>query len=221
VGITDLAMVLFLVLAFALAVSIYLAPAIIAIRANHPNKTAIVVLNILGGWTFIVWVVALVWALTQTEHNPAVDAVNHRQPTTINVVQQSQMHTTNSSGQTQPHYANGQQLNSNVAGVPKIIGISGLFAGQYYDLRQGAVTIGRDPSVSQLAYPSTSGSISRRHCQVYFEENSRRFIVTDTSTNGTYIYPQQRLIQGQPVYLEPGTRFFLSDPSEQYELSIM
>jgi hypothetical protein len=40
-------------------------PAIIAISSDHPNKTAIVVLNILAGWTFIVWVIALVWALTK------------------------------------------------------------------------------------------------------------------------------------------------------------
>ena len=31
---------------------------------NHRNVTAIILLNIFLGWTFIGWVVALVWAAT-------------------------------------------------------------------------------------------------------------------------------------------------------------
>ena len=32
---------------------------------NHRNVTAIILLNILLGWTFIGWVVALVWAASK------------------------------------------------------------------------------------------------------------------------------------------------------------
>ncbi len=46
---------------------IYLIPTIICVTTNHQNKAAIIALNILGGWTFIEWVVALVWALTKSE----------------------------------------------------------------------------------------------------------------------------------------------------------
>jgi predicted component of type VI protein secretion system len=82
------------------------------------------------------------------------------------------------------------------------------------------MAIGRGPQRSQLAYPSPNGKISRKHCIVGYEESSRRFILEDSSTNGTYIYPRARLTNGQPVYLEAGLRFYLGDPDEQYELRI-
>lgn len=46
------------------AVSLYMLPAIIAGARNHKNASAIAVLNIFTGWTFIGWVIALVWAFT-------------------------------------------------------------------------------------------------------------------------------------------------------------
>jgi len=104
--------------------------------------------------------------------------------------------------------------------VPKLVGVSGVVAGRVVDLTHGKVVIGRDPHGSQLAYPSSNSRISRKHCIVRYEESSRRFILEDSSTNGTYIYPQARLTSGQPVYVEAGSRFYLGDPSEQYELRI-
>jgi hypothetical protein len=49
---------------------IYLLPAAVAQVRRHHQTTAIVGLNLLLGWTFIGWAVALVWALTATP--PAV-----------------------------------------------------------------------------------------------------------------------------------------------------
>jgi len=42
----------------------YFAPALIAKLRRHYNTTAIFVLNLFLGWTFIGWVIALVWAFT-------------------------------------------------------------------------------------------------------------------------------------------------------------
>ena len=42
---------------------IYFIPSMVAFFRNHPNKIAILVLNIFLGWSLIGWVVALVWAL--------------------------------------------------------------------------------------------------------------------------------------------------------------
>ena len=47
-----------------IVLALYLIPSIIAITRNKRNQIAILVLNILLGWTFIGWVVAIVWALT-------------------------------------------------------------------------------------------------------------------------------------------------------------
>lgn len=49
---------------------LYLVPSIIAWRRGHAQKTAIIWTNILLGWTFLGWVAAFIWSLT----NPQVIA---------------------------------------------------------------------------------------------------------------------------------------------------
>lgn len=43
----------------------YFLPAIVAIARSHHNALAIFILNLLLGWTFLGWVVALAWAGTR------------------------------------------------------------------------------------------------------------------------------------------------------------
>jgi len=45
--------------------ALYFIPTFIAFNAGKNNKEAILLLNLFLGWTFIGWVVALVWATTQ------------------------------------------------------------------------------------------------------------------------------------------------------------
>jgi hypothetical protein len=53
---------IFIVLA-AISLAIYFLPTYIAVKRHHKNILAILVLNLLLGWTFLGWVVSLVWAL--------------------------------------------------------------------------------------------------------------------------------------------------------------
>ena len=46
-------------------VLIYFIPATVARSRHKRNATAITVLNVFLGWTFVGWVVALVWACTE------------------------------------------------------------------------------------------------------------------------------------------------------------
>jgi hypothetical protein len=43
---------------------IYFIPSIVANNRNHRQYTAIFLLNLLLGWTFVGWVAALVWSVT-------------------------------------------------------------------------------------------------------------------------------------------------------------
>lgn len=43
---------------------LYLLPSFVASSRRHRNANAIIVLNLLLGWTFLGWVAALVWAAT-------------------------------------------------------------------------------------------------------------------------------------------------------------
>jgi hypothetical protein len=46
---------------------LYPVPAFIAFMRGHPNRFAILALDLLVGWTFLGWVAALVWALTEVQ----------------------------------------------------------------------------------------------------------------------------------------------------------
>lgn len=47
--------------------AVYFLPTIAAKVNNHPRIGAIAVLNLVAGWTFIGWVVAIVWAFILPE----------------------------------------------------------------------------------------------------------------------------------------------------------
>jgi hypothetical protein len=57
--------------------AVYFLPSIIAGMRNHPSIVAIVLLNTLAGWTFIGWLVSLIWSVINqpTASVPPVDSV--------------------------------------------------------------------------------------------------------------------------------------------------
>jgi hypothetical protein len=63
--------------------AIYFVPAIVAAMRRHPNRAGIEIFNLFLGWTFVGWVLALVWAVTgpQTVARSASSSTNaYRQP---------------------------------------------------------------------------------------------------------------------------------------------
>lgn len=48
----------------ALGVFFYFLPGIVASQRRHKNRGAIFALTLFLGWTFLGWVIALIWALT-------------------------------------------------------------------------------------------------------------------------------------------------------------
>jgi len=59
---------------------LYFIPSIVAFSKNRHNKSAVLVLNIFLGWSFIGWIVALVWAVSN--RNPQQIIVNNSQVST-------------------------------------------------------------------------------------------------------------------------------------------
>lgn len=53
-------------------ICVYLLPTVIAFRRAHASRVAILAFNLLLGWLFVPWVIALVWALS----NPTVVVVH-------------------------------------------------------------------------------------------------------------------------------------------------
>lgn len=57
---------------------LYFLPAFLA--RNKPNFMSILILNILAGWTFIGWIIALVWAISSDSQRPVAPLVQPAQP---------------------------------------------------------------------------------------------------------------------------------------------
>jgi hypothetical protein len=51
------------IIAFIVGLVIYFIPTIIAIMRHHRNLLAIILINIFLGWTFVGWIVSLIWAI--------------------------------------------------------------------------------------------------------------------------------------------------------------
>lgn len=52
-----------LVIAFVLALGVYVLPALIAWSIGSPYRVAITVLDVLLGWTVLGWIAALIWVV--------------------------------------------------------------------------------------------------------------------------------------------------------------
>lgn len=59
--------IMFVAVFFVFSIAFYFLPGIIASIRGHRQQAAIWLIDILLGWTFIGWVVALVWACTTPE----------------------------------------------------------------------------------------------------------------------------------------------------------
>ncbi|MFH1662731.1 MAG: superinfection immunity protein [Chloroflexota bacterium] len=53
------------IIVFIISLAFYFLPTIIALIRGHRNALAIFLLNFFLGWTFIGWVVSLVWSVTK------------------------------------------------------------------------------------------------------------------------------------------------------------
>jgi hypothetical protein len=53
------------VVGFAFALALLFLPTLVARSRNHPNTLPIFLVNLFFGWTFVGWMVALIWACTR------------------------------------------------------------------------------------------------------------------------------------------------------------
>lgn len=74
------AVLIFLILSF-LGLGVYLAPLVVGILRQVPDLAALAVVNVLLGWTFVGWVLALALALrSTTPAGPTVQIVQNVPP---------------------------------------------------------------------------------------------------------------------------------------------
>lgn len=82
--------------------------------------------------------------------------------------------------------------------IPTIEIASGEYSGSTFNLTSGEeIVIGRDPSLANVVVSPENTAISKVHCRIRFDEKSGQYIITDHSTNGTFVNGE-KLINGRP-----------------------
>lgn len=102
-----------------------------------------------------------------------------------------------------------------VRNVGAIIFEAGVYEGSSLAITE-PVIIGRDAQVSQIVVEKPE--ISRKHCVVEFNRGAQNYIVTDSSSNGTFVEDGERLKKNIPTIVESGTRIRLGDGEEVFRL---
>lgn len=100
-----------------------------------------------------------------------------------------------------------------------LTGLGGVFAGANFPFEEGEeLTIGRDAAISHVVIDVGGEKISRRHCTVSFDPYDNAYVVTDLSSNGTYLNSGTRLHQGIPTKLPRGTVIYLANQNNTFKL---
>lgn len=104
---------------------------------------------------------------------------------------------------------------------PKIIGISGQFAGRAFPIPSQGAMLGTDAASCDFVFPQGSPGISRNHCKIQYNPQTQMFILYDLgSSYGTFLGSGVRVPQGQPMALRPGDDFYLASQGTLFRVSL-
>ncbi len=104
---------------------------------------------------------------------------------------------------------------------PVLRGIKGDHANSSIPLADGAVVIGRDPSLCQLVMPASCTLVGKRHCKVWWDDDQQTIMLEDCwSTNGTFFDDGEAVAPGKGVPLQAGARFYLADRTTAFEVAM-
>lgn len=102
--------------------------------------------------------------------------------------------------------------------TPQIMCMSGPLQGQVYSITADGLILGRDQCCS-LRLPGSAIGVSRRHCRIRLQ-GGRPVLEDLQSSYGTFLATGQRLVPNQPFYLTNGSRFYLGDRKNQFQITI-
>lgn len=99
--------------------------------------------------------------------------------------------------------------------------IQGEFVGQKFYFGPNGITIGREASLCNVVLSRESKSVSRSHCNIQFNPDTKTFTLVDlASANGTYSAAGTKLTPRVPVTLNPGDRFSIGDKTNIFKVGI-
>ena len=127
---------------------------------------------------------------------------------------------TQKSGQRIPSFAGARPSKRGQGSAGKgatLLGITGKYAGQHFDLLTGKVVLGRDPTVCNIVFDRDTPGISGRHCQIAYDRNQDCFVITDLgSTYGTFLGNGKKLTANVAEKMYAGDTFYLADNANRF-----
>lgn len=98
-----------------------------------------------------------------------------------------------------------------------LLGVTGKYAGQRFDLLTGQVVLGRDPATCNIVFDRDTPGISGRHCQISYDRNEDYFVITDLgSTYGTFLGSGKKLTANVAERLYAGDTFCFADNTNRF-----
>ena len=105
-----------------------------------------------------------------------------------------------------PDSRNGKSLSAD--GV--VVGVAGKYLNASFEMKDGTeLILGRDPKEANLVFDATAADVSRKHCSIRFDGKVQQYVVTDHSSNGTFLESGVRLEKFQPKTIAKGTVVYL------------
>ena len=102
---------------------------------------------------------------------------------------------------------------------PQLVGITGEFAGMIMPIPKNGLNLGREGNNCQVVFAESTPGISRNHCQVTFNQQSKMFVLKDMgSSNGTFLMSGQRLSPSGPIAFKSGEQFYLGSQTNMFEV---
>lgn len=102
---------------------------------------------------------------------------------------------------------------------PLLVGITGEFASQKFEILRSGIMMGRDPISCNIIFSDKTPGISRHHCIIFYNTQTNMFIIKDlNSMNGTYLQSGIAIKPENPTAIYAGSRFWLCDEKNIFEL---
>ena len=107
-----------------------------------------------------------------------------------------------------------------VPGAPRgvLVGLTGMYAGAEIPFENGeCIKLGRLPS-NDLVFEGQE-KVSRNHCRIKWDADSKKFVFCDYSSNGTYVNGSEECLpQNLELPMEPGTIIAIGDEENTFRL---
>ena len=103
---------------------------------------------------------------------------------------------------------------------PALISMSPQHNGMMLSLENRQIVAGRRGC--DIAFQDGTPGVSGKHCSVYWDSNSKDFVVTDLQSSfGTYLQNGQRLTPNMATHLKAGDSFYLGEPSNMLRVDLI